>query len=310
MARNPFEQLQDVVVEPRQAFEEIVTLILKCLHSNSRRVRIHRGDGGIDAFTGTLGAGGEADVYQVKYFPALWGDSQKQQIRDAYQTAHSSEDYQLNRWTLCVPLRLSKEDLRWFDEWRKKQDRPIELMDGDDLTGHLADDICTRARAKLKEWGVIGLRVGGPKFNATAFIHRENYETTGLTEVVILRIDNRGDRSARGIKATITYGDTRCVAERDREDWPPVSGDGHLNPRALRYRHTLNPGDHSVIMGIPLCERSTMPFIISIKVTADDSQPITSGATAPPPTIPSRRPHPLLSGNRDHSTIAQKIRGE
>jgi hypothetical protein len=142
MARNPFEQLQDVVVEPRQAFEDIVTLILKCLFPDSRRVRVFRGDGGIDAFIGTLGEGGEVDVYQVKYFPMTWGASQKDQIRDAYRTARDSKDYDLKKWTLCVPTRLTKEDLRWFDEWRRKQekqDRSIDLMDGDDLTARSAE---------------------------------------------------------------------------------------------------------------------------------------------------------------------------
>ena len=67
MARNPFEQLQDVVVEPRQAFEDIVTLLLKCINPNSRRVRVHKGDGGIDGFDGTLGDEGKADVFQIKY---------------------------------------------------------------------------------------------------------------------------------------------------------------------------------------------------------------------------------------------------
>lgn len=158
MPRNPFEQLQDVAVEPRQAFEDVATLILKCLHPDSRRVRVYRGDGGIDAFTGTLGEGGEADVYQVKYFSVPWGDPQKQQIRDAYRTARESKDYNLKQWVLCVPVRLTKEDLRWFDEWRRKQDRPIELIDGDELTAHVADRRCAQARTKLREWRVIGLQ--------------------------------------------------------------------------------------------------------------------------------------------------------
>lgn len=273
MARNPFEQLQDAVVEPRQAFEDIVTLILRCLYPDSRRVRIYRGDGGIDAFTGTLGDGGEANVYQVKYFPTPWGDSQKQQIRDAYQTARNSGDYNLKQWTLCVPIRLPKEDIRWFDEWRKKQDRTIELMDGDELTGHLANDLCAQARSKLREWGVIGIHGGGPQFNATAFIRRENYEKSGLTGVVILRLENEGDLSARGIKATVTHAETGCVAYGEHEEWQQASSDGCLNPRVLRYRHTLNPGDHAVIMGIPLCKQSAMPFAISIKLTADDCRP-------------------------------------
>jgi len=273
MARNPFEQLQDAVVEPRQAFEDIVTLILKCLHPTSRRVRVYRGDGGIDTFTGSLGDGGEADVYQVKYFPAKWEDSQKQQIRDTFRKARSSEDYKLSKWTLCVPARLPKEDLRWFDEWRAEQDSPIELMDGDELTLHLGDERCGQARNKLREWGVIGIQGGGPQFNATAFIQRENYEKTGLTARIYLRIENEGDRSARGIKATITHAETGCVASQEPDDWERSRNDGRLNPRVLRYRHTLNPGDHAVIMGIPLCERSTLPFAISINLTAEDCRP-------------------------------------
>ncbi len=259
-----------MVVEPRQAFEDIVTLILKCLHPSSRRVRVYRGDGGIDTFTGTLGNNGEADVYQVKYFVAPWGDSQKQQIRSAYQTARNNADYNLSKWTLCVPLRLTKEDIRWFDEWRNKQDRPIELMDGDDLTTQLHDERCATARRKLIEWGVMGVQGGGPAFSAVAFIRRENKEKTGLTAVIILRLANDGDRSARGIKATITHSETGCIAHREHEDWEPATTDGRLNPRALRYRHALNPGDHAVIMSIPLCERSSSPFTVSIKLTAED----------------------------------------
>jgi hypothetical protein len=118
----------------------------------------------------------------------------------------------LSKWTLCVPVRLTKEDLRWFDEWRAKQDRPIELLDGDELTAYVADERCSSVRAKLREWNVIGIQRGVAQFNATAFIQRQNYDKTGLTAVVILRIENAGDRSARGIKATVSHSETGCLA--------------------------------------------------------------------------------------------------
>lgn len=41
MARNPFEQLQDVVSEPRQAFEDVASLIIKAHIPSSWRVRIY-----------------------------------------------------------------------------------------------------------------------------------------------------------------------------------------------------------------------------------------------------------------------------
>jgi hypothetical protein len=165
--------------------------------------------------------------------------------------------------------------LRWFDEWRKKQDRPIELLDGDELTAHVADERCGSVRTKLREWNVIGVQGGGVQFNVTAFIRRENFEKTGLTAVVVLRMENAGDRSGRGLKATVSHAETGCVAYNEPEDWERAANDGRLNPRVLRYRHVLNPGDHSVIMDIPLCDQSTLPFTISIHLTAEDCRPST-----------------------------------
>jgi hypothetical protein len=262
-----------VVSEPRQAFEDIVSLILKCLHPNSRRVRVHRGDGGIDSFTGTLGESGEADVFQVKHFVSIWGNSQKQQIREAYETARTSKEYRLGKWTLCVPSRLAKEDLRWFDEWRGKQDRQIELMDGDDLTAHLSGGRSSAAREKLRDWGVIGLQAGGPRFSAMAVIQKRIPAKTGLVAVVFLCLKNTGDRSARGLKATIAYSEIGCACYQQFDDWLEARTDGLLNPKEVRYRHTMHPGEHSQIMGIPLCERSTMPFTVSIQLEAEDSPP-------------------------------------
>jgi len=160
MALIPFEQLQLLLPEPRQALEDIAALILRAIVPGSRRVRVYRGDGGVDVYEGRYGADAEVDVYQIKYFPSVWGDTQKQQIRDSYETARNNSDFNLNRWFLCVPVRLTKEDIRWFDEWRRKQDKPIEIIDGDDLTAHLQKDVCAAARSQLRDWGVRG--VGEP----------------------------------------------------------------------------------------------------------------------------------------------------
>ena len=270
MARNPFEQLQDVVIEPRQAFEDIIALILKCLYPESRRVRVYRGDGGIDSFTGTLGVGGDADVFQIKYFPDSWKDSQKQQIRDAYKVASECTDYQLKTWTLCVPTRLRKEDLRWFDEWRGKQEARINLLDGDDLTLHLEDSRCANARNKLREWGLSGVTRGGPEFAVQAFVNPEDLKR-GLTAIISLYLRNTGDRSARHIGATVSHSETGCVAGPEQIGWERVGA--RLEPRTLRYSSPLNPTEGIPIMAINLCEGSEVPFKISVRLTAEDMPP-------------------------------------
>jgi hypothetical protein len=271
MARNPFEQLQDVVIEPRQAFEDVVALILKCLCPDSRRVRVYRGDGGIDSFTGTLGVGGQADVFQIKCFPSSWEDSQKQQIRDAYGVARRCNDYQLQTWTLCVPTRLPKEDLRWFDEWRGKQDKNIRLLDGDDLTLHLGDKRCAAARNKLRDWGLAGIAPVGPEFAVEALIKRQDVARTGLTAMIILHLKNIGHRSARNIVATVSHSDTGCSAGPAQSGWDQVGA--RLEPRTLRYSNPLNPSEGIPIMGINLSDRSIRPFSISVRLTAQDMLP-------------------------------------
>jgi hypothetical protein len=271
MARNPFEQLQDVVIEPRQAFEDVVALILKCLYPESRRVRVYRGDGGIDTFTGALGIGGEADVFQIKYFPNPWGDTQKQQIRDAYNVARQCKDYQLKTWTLCVPTRLPKENLRWFDEWRDKQDTSIHLLDGDDLTLFLEDNRCAVARDKLRGWGLAGIARGGPEFAVQASINREDATRRGLTAMISLYLKNNGDRSARDIVATVSHSETGCVAGPEQIGCGRVGA--RLEPRTLRYSSPLNPTEGVPIMAIYLCERSVMPFSISVRLTGQDMTP-------------------------------------
>jgi hypothetical protein len=271
MARNPFEQLQDVVIEPRQAFEDVVALILKCLCPDSRRVRVYRGDGGIDSFTGTLGVGGQADLFQIKYFPSLWEDSQKQQIRDAYGVARRCNDYQLKTWTLCVPTRLRREDLRWFDEWRGKQDRNIRLLDGDDLTLHLDDNRCAAVRNKLRDWGLAGIAPVSLEFAVQAFIKRQDAARTGLTAMITLHLKNIGHRSARDIVATVSHLETGCIAGPAQSGWDQVGA--RLEPRTLRYSNPLNPSEGIPIMGISLCDRSIMPFSISVRLTAQDMLP-------------------------------------
>jgi hypothetical protein len=227
MALNPFEQLQLLLPEPRQAFEDIAALILRAIVPGSRRVRVYRGDGGVDVYEGRYGVDAEVDVYQIKYFPSVWGDTQKQQIRDSYETARNNSDFNLNRWFLCVPVRLTKEDIRWFDEWRRKQDKPIEIIDGDDLTAHLQKDVCAAARSQLRDWGVRSVGETGPRFIARAIV-RNAARRTGLLYQVFLQLGNDGDATASNLRVLVTHTEPNCLVGGISEDGGisrPATGD-------------------------------------------------------------------------------------
>ena len=90
MALNPFEQLRLLAPEPRAAFEEIVGILLKGHGKSDGQVKVYFGDAGVDAYKGSFGQEGELIVYQSKYFPDQWQESQKKQIRDSFRTANES----------------------------------------------------------------------------------------------------------------------------------------------------------------------------------------------------------------------------
>lgn len=277
MALNPFEQLRNVCVEPRQAFEDVAADILRVTMPTSRRVRVFRGDGGVDVYNGTFGNQGEVDVFQIKYFPEPWGDSQKEQIRNSFRTAKESKDYNLRSWTLCVPVRLTKEDIRWFDFWRSSQSVPIEIMDGDDLATELQKPKCLSVVQKLIDFGVQGLRPGGPRFTVHGKVYAADMRT-GLTFAVDLVLENEGDRTARGVHVVVSHSETECVSvQHDDSVWDEVASGRlrPLNPRRLSLRQDLNPKQNRLILEIPLCERTRFPFRISVQISAEDQLPST-----------------------------------
>jgi len=95
----------------------------------------------------------------------------------------------------------------------------------------------------------------------------------GLTAIITLQVENSGHRSLKSLATTVTHDETHCVAFQHSGDWVQAPHDSSVNPRLLRYRHALNPGDKSLIMRVPLCERSVLPFHVCIQITAEDCRP-------------------------------------
>jgi hypothetical protein len=109
----------------REQFENLVVQLIRSERPDAQRIRIVRGDGGIDAHEGSLADPAGVDVFQVKFFPDGIDNSQKAQIRDSFATARDSTKFKTRSWTLCLPNDLSIEESKWFDEWRGKQPIPI-----------------------------------------------------------------------------------------------------------------------------------------------------------------------------------------
>jgi hypothetical protein len=266
---NPFEQLRIHLPAPEHHFEEIASHILRKTIPDAKRVRVHQGDAGVDTFTGEWGATGALDVYQIKYFTTKWGSSQRQQIKESFQTAAGSRLYNLARWILVVPTNPTAADYEWFYTWKAEAGANIDIIDGSNLNDRLELPECASARQLLQKWDIAGV-TGGPHVVPVVHVRRADH----LPVVLLLHLENHGDRTARQMKIRVTHSETHTVARSARREIWRDDGGGRLNPRSLTALRDLNPGESMDVFGIPFKEIPSIPVEISIKLTAEDAPPL------------------------------------
>lgn len=125
----------------RAAFEEDIASLFRTIYPDDdvRRVKVKRGDGGVDVFIGNIGVE-PITVIQCKFFFYDFGITQRQQIKSSFDTAIMSTEYDLKEWILCVPCVLDMEQNKWWSKWITEQIAKhslsvdaIQLLDGDAL---------------------------------------------------------------------------------------------------------------------------------------------------------------------------------
>ena len=104
----------------------------------ARVVAANPGDSGIDIFIGNLG--GLVTVWQSKYFFPEVSKIHQSQIRESFKSAienAAKEGFKLTQWVLCVPASMDSPTTKWWDGWKRRQERAtgvvIELWDETEL---------------------------------------------------------------------------------------------------------------------------------------------------------------------------------
>jgi hypothetical protein len=95
-------QLKYGVAGARQKFEDLASQLVKGEQPNADKVRMVKGDEGIDVHVGDLTDPGGIDIYQCKFFPQGIEESQKSQIRRSFQACPDSQNFKVKKWTVCL----------------------------------------------------------------------------------------------------------------------------------------------------------------------------------------------------------------
>lgn len=145
---NDFKALHSNIAGARQAFEDACETLYRKRNPGEHvsQVSLRQGDGGIDVFIGELGIK-PISVIQCKFFLESFGNSQKAQIRESFETAVNSTSFELKEWILCIPRVIDITENSWWFKWKhkqlkkfKKEDNFIRIINGNELIDLLKQD--------------------------------------------------------------------------------------------------------------------------------------------------------------------------
>jgi hypothetical protein len=108
----------------RASFEALVGQLVGLRYRGMRVVEANPGDWGLDVTVGELD--GIISVWQAKFFIDGIEESQKGQIRGSFKQVTkkaAEEGFSLNTWTLCVPVNLDPDALKWWTKWSKAREK-------------------------------------------------------------------------------------------------------------------------------------------------------------------------------------------
>lgn len=113
----------------RALFEEMVVQLVGIEYPQVQNLRPLPGDWGIDGYIGDLD--NVVSVWQAKYFIDKFDTSQKKQIKESVTnllTKASEKGFTVSAWTLCVPVDLEPDAMKWWGQLRRSMKREHTLV--------------------------------------------------------------------------------------------------------------------------------------------------------------------------------------
>ncbi|WP_016828398.1 hypothetical protein [Streptomyces viridosporus] len=126
----------------REDFEKMIVELAGATMPNVRVIAANPGDWGVDAFVGDLG--GSITVWQAKYFHPVTAKPHQARIKASFESLMkqaAEHGHTVQMWVLCIPSSMDGPTAKWWDRWKKDQERKhslvIDLWDETELTRRL-----------------------------------------------------------------------------------------------------------------------------------------------------------------------------
>ena len=144
--------------------------------------------------------------------------------------------------------------------------------------------------------------VGGPHLVPSVNILTNKHYPTLLQ----IRLENRGIKTARGIRLTIRHSETHTVSGAASDNWWKDIGGGRLNPRQLESIKPINPGESVDVLPIPFSEQPKEDIAISMRITGEDMAALEWHIVLSPSVIGGVGARPFSAGKRQENLLSSE----
>lgn len=112
----------------RTTFQRLIAQLVALSYMSVKMLDAKSGDWGLDVIVGEIDE--ILSVWQAKFFIDGVDEAQKAQIRESFSQVMKKaeeEGFSVDVWTLCIPVDLDPDALKWWTGWKKRQEKDHDV---------------------------------------------------------------------------------------------------------------------------------------------------------------------------------------
>ena len=255
-----------------QKFEEMVSVLLSRLYSDSQRIDGKGGDGGRDVQIIHAGSGSITEAFELKSFTGRVGSGRRKQVKHSLERA---ADLRPARWTLVVPIDPNPSELEWFCqlgtsycfplEWRGKTWLDEKMAAFEDIRRSFLEDAnaeVVRLLLELHQEQAILTHVPDAVPRLESLRERLN-EIDPYYRYELATLTGAANNWPSDVVFSVRQGDVRVDA------YPKYRGAVQDRPVSIRAMVSVGPEDQPILEQLGYGLETTIPHHMISSVTVN-----------------------------------------
>jgi hypothetical protein len=112
----------------RERFERLIAQLVILRYPNATQIEARPGDWGLDVIDGELDE--LVRVWQAKFFFPNFETKHRREVEESFDSvvaAAEKHGFTVDAWTLCIPTNFDPKQKRWWDGWKREQEKSRKI---------------------------------------------------------------------------------------------------------------------------------------------------------------------------------------